>query len=179
MFTVCWTEDVLAEAIYHLRKANPRWDGGVFSDLREKIAGTFQGGRIDSYPVDAGYPGPDEHDQHLHAAALAGGVDIVLTQDSSFLPPEHRDSVPYEVYNADEFFVLVDDSGPDRVLEATICQIAYYRRHSGRVDLAERLQNANCPAFAERVRTHVRHCRQQQEEDPLLVALMDGNEAPE
>lgn len=41
---VCWSEDVMAEAMHHLRKKNPTWDGRKISEIRDRIEATFGNG---------------------------------------------------------------------------------------------------------------------------------------
>jgi hypothetical protein len=68
------------------------------------------------------------------------------------------DDLPYEIYSVDEFFELIDDSAPQIVRAVTAEQLVYYVRRSDTslVSLPERLKAAGAPAFAERVRQHLR-----------------------
>ncbi|ATY16963.1 PIN domain-containing protein (plasmid) [Amycolatopsis sp. AA4] len=157
IYTVYWSEHVLAETIYHLLKKHPEWRGAKITAIRDRITGVFEGGRVEDFTVDGSFPGTDLDDQHVHAAALACSADIVLSDDGGFtITGDAAEQLPYEVYRPDEFFVLVEDSAPDRVAEVTRCQTLYWRGRSpdGRADLATALIDAACPAFAERVRAH-------------------------
>jgi hypothetical protein len=154
-YTTYWTEDILSEAMYHLRRNNPTWDGARTAQVREKVAGSLEGGRVDDFVVDGSFPG-DPHDQHVHAAAVAAEVDIVLTADGGFTTRDLANLLPYEVYGPDDFFLMVDDSAPDLVREAADAQLRYYRWRLGSADLCDALHAAGCPRFAERVRRHLR-----------------------
>lgn len=157
IYTVYWTEDVLAETIYHLRRSHPEWDGGKITKIRDRIAATFEGGRVEDFIIDDTFPGSDGDDRHVHAAAVACRADIVLTCDGGFHVCHNADSLPYEVYDPDEFFLLVDDSAPHLVRDVTKNQALYWAaRLDERPDLAASLINAGCPKFAERVRSHQR-----------------------
>lgn len=156
IYTVYWTEDVLAETIYRLRRRHPDWDGGKITQIRDRIAGTFEGGRVEDFAIDNTFPGKDDNDRHVHAAAVACHADIVLTSDGGFHDVDRNaDSLPYEVYRPDEFFLLVDDCAPHLVREVTKEQTLYWAaRQDGKADLATPLTDAGCPKFAERVRSH-------------------------
>lgn len=150
-YKVYWSEDILAEALYHLRREHPDWDGGKIASIRAKIVDALEGGRVEDFVVDGSFPG-DPHDRHVHAAALACHADIVLTADSGFTDQAMADALPYEVYLPDAFFVLVDDSTPHVVRNVARRQAIYYYQRYGSADLCASLLNAGCPRFAERVR---------------------------
>lgn len=155
IYSVYWSEDVLCEAIYHLRRKHPGWDGAKITRIRDLHVRVFEHGRVDDFTVDGSFPGRDGNDRHVHAAALACTADVILTCDGGFSTGDAAsDSLPYEVYRPDEFFVLVDDSAPDAVRRVTREQTEYWYRRCGRAALTEHLMNANCPEFAQRVVAH-------------------------
>lgn len=118
----------------------------------------FEGGRVEDFIVDGSFPGTDVDDEHVHAAALACEADILLTADTGFAATDiDPDSLPYEVYAPDEFFVHIDDTATFHVEAATRKQTDYWRRRKGRAPLGEHLERAGCPAFADRVRRHQSH----------------------
>lgn len=155
VYAVYWTEDVLAETIYRLRRKHPDWDGAKITSVRDLIVRTFEGGRVDDFKIDGSFPGSDTNDRHVHAAAVACQADFVLTDDEGFVVSgQDVDALPYEVYRSDDFFVLVDDDVPDLVRQVTREQTVYWAKRTGRADLASKLIDAGCPEFAERVRNH-------------------------
>lgn len=155
LFQVKWTEDILAEVIYRLRREYPEWDGGKIDDIRCKITETFSDGKVAQYEIDSTYGGTDRDDAHVHAAAAACGAHILLTADRGFKGPGlDPDELPYEIYQADEFFELIDDSDPRLVERATRRQLEYW---ADRKDLPQALVRADAPRFAERVRRHLQH----------------------
>jgi predicted nucleic acid-binding protein len=155
VYTVYWTEDVLAETIYHLRRSHPDWNGAKTTSIRDLIARTFEGGRVDDFEIDDSFLGSDTNDRHVHAAAVACQADFLLTCDKGFFNADQDvDSMPYEVYQPDDFFVLVDDNAPHLVQQVTCQQTMYWVKRTGRADLASKLIDAGCPEFAERVRNH-------------------------
>lgn len=154
-YTVYWTEDILAETLYRLRRRHPTWSGGKVTDVRNKITGWLEGGRVDDFTIDGSFAGTDRDDQHVHAAAVACRADIVLTADKGFSHVKILNELPYEVYRPDDFFVLVDNSDPDVVRSVIDEQVAYFLQRDGSADLCDRLRRAGCPEFAERVRRHL------------------------
>lgn len=154
MFVVHWTEDVLAELIYHLRKKNPDWAGGRITRIRDRLAGTFEAGRVDDFSMDSRYAGADPHDAHVHAAAVGCGADVLVTIDSTGFVWDAGTS-PYEVMHPDDFFLLVDDSSPGLVAEVVKRMCDHWIRQTGEADLPDRLRTAGCPQFAQRVTSHL------------------------
>lgn len=155
-FKTYWTEDIVAETIYHLRRDHPKWDGGEIANVRRKITGSVEGGCVEDFVVDGSSPWTDRNDQHVHAAALACSAGYVLTADKGFTNPDvDLDALDYEVYRPDAFFELVDDSAPAVVRGVIAKQVAYAIRRRGTADLCSRLRHAGCPGFAERVREHL------------------------
>lgn len=153
-FEVKWTEDILAELLRALRRKNPEWDGGEISRIRDLIAGTFEVGRVDDYLVAGDYLGNDPNDAHVHAAAIACGADILLTQNvKDFARRENESS--YEVLTPDEFFLLIDDSRPELVSKVTVSICEYWMNRKIEAELPKSLKEAGCPRFAERVRVHL------------------------
>lgn len=151
LYTVLWTDDILTECTYHLRKANPRWEGGKISRIRESIEEVFPDGRVRDFVVEGG--ALDEGDQHVHAAAVAGRADFVLTMNVKDFPG--GDECPYEVYTPGEFFTLVWDSAPGLVERVSRKMDRYWSGKGHPYSVAERLRSAEKSAamkeFARRV----------------------------
>ncbi|WP_232839740.1 MULTISPECIES: PIN domain-containing protein [Nocardia] len=166
MFAVRWTDDIMAEFHYHLRKNNPTFGDAQVGGIRRRLESVFATGRISGYEIDETITYPDPGDAHVHCAALHAGVDILLTRNVGDFT--QWDDLPYEVFDCDEFFQLVDDSAPDLVRAVTGEQLVYHLRRSatGSISLPAMLRAAGAPAFGERVRRHVRSL----DIDTLLVA---------
>ena len=151
LYTVLWTDDILTECTYHLRKANPRWEGGKISRIRELIEEVFPDGRVRDFVVEG--VALDEGDQHVHAAAVAGRADFVLTMNVKDFPG--GDECPYEVYTPGEFFTLVWDSAPGLVERVSRKMDRYWSGKGHPYSVAERLRSAEKSAamkeFARRV----------------------------
>ncbi|MFI9504463.1 PIN domain-containing protein [Nocardia sp. NPDC052566] len=156
MFEVMWTDDIMAEFHYHLRKNNPFLADAQVGGIRRRLERLFQSGRIIGFTVDPSGEYPDVGDAHVHCAAVHGQVDILLTGNTKHF--REIDDLPYEIYTPDEFFELVDDSAPNVVLAVTKEQLVYHCQMSSRgsgVSLPEMLKKAGAPVFAERVRQHL------------------------
>lgn len=105
--------------------------------------------------VDANQPIPDLYDRHVHAAAIAGGVEILVTNNIKDLRParqEDQDALPYEVYTADEFFMLIAACQPMVVRRAIRDQISYFLKRGVDPNLPAGLRRAGAASFAEVVR---------------------------
>lgn len=156
-FLVCWTEDIMAELLYHLRKGHPEWDGGRIAAVRDQICGTFETGRVRDYPgTSASVRDPD--DAHVAAAAVACGADMLLTFNVGDF--SSTEELPYEVWTPDDFFMLVEESSPTLVVRCVEKQIQYWGRKQDEADLVAMLRRADCPKFADVVLGHLRDIAQ-------------------
>lgn len=153
-FEVRWTEDVLAELLYHLRRLHPEWDGKRTSGIRDILTEVFEDGRVSDFTIDESYQGPDPLDAHVHAATLASRADFLVTSNvKDFVWDENESS--YEVLHPDDFLVMIDDIAPESVALAVIANCTYWIKRAGEADLPARLRSVECPKFAERVRRHL------------------------
>lgn len=158
LFTVAWTEDIMVETLYHLRKNHPLWSEAQVGGIRRNLEKTFTGGQITDYQIDQTVDYPDVGDAHVHAAAIHGSVDIVVTMNGKDFP--YGDGLAYEIYEPDDFLILVDDAVPEAVQAVTENQLRYYHEKSSAgdgVDLPFWLKKAGAPKFAVRVRGHLQH----------------------
>ena len=153
MFVGCWTEDIMAELVYNLRRAHPQWDGAVIATLRGKIEKVLEGGRIEDYDCTLPYEGEDPHDRHVHAAAVAGRVGVLVTDDAALLALGADASTPYDAMSVDDFLVLIAEGAPEAVAAVTEEQLEHAVAHGRDPDLASRLEAAGCQTFGAHVRT--------------------------
>lgn len=153
-FYVYWTEDVLAELLYHLRKAHPNWDGERLSGIRRQLAGTFEAGYVDSFEIRADYGGSDPHDAHVYYAAVECGADYLITFNTKDFE-WGESAAPFEVIHPDDFLCAVDDWHPWLVESATGVMTSYWLSRAGEADLPRRLRKSECPQFAARVTRHL------------------------
>ena len=156
MFTVYATEDIIAEVLYRLRRDNPDRPGRFITGIHDRIVANIDD-RITDFQIDGSYPGGDPDDAHVHAAAVASGARILLTDDSGLidLPDEEIEQLPYEIHTCDSFFVLVDDVAPTVVSDVVTEQHAYWTSKPNAIDVVTALERAGCPTFANRVRGHM------------------------
>lgn len=155
LFHLCWTEDVLAELVYHLRKKHPHYSDRQIGGVRDKIVTVVaEHGRISGYEIDSTLEYTDEYDAHLHAAAEHGGIQYVITNDLGFhhFAVANDEQLGYEVYTPDDFLMLVHRDAIATVRETLLDQIAYHRRLGKPFNLAARLESAQAPKFAAAIR---------------------------
>ncbi|MGH3562913.1 MAG: PIN domain-containing protein, partial [Mycobacterium sp.] len=145
-FEVMWTEDIMAELLYHLRKKYPMAPDQQIGGVRDKLVETFSSGKIAGYVIDSDVAYPDIFDAHVHAAATHADVDFVLTADSGFAQLEGQlDELPYEVHSPDSFFCLLDDSSPGAVKAVTQKQVDYWKAKGAPFNLCTHLESASAP----------------------------------
>ncbi|MCV7386328.1 PIN domain-containing protein [Mycolicibacter longobardus] len=155
-FDVRWTEDIMAEVVYRLRRDKPLASDRQIAGVRDRLVEVFSSGRIAGYAIDSNMSYPDIFDAHLHAAAVHGDVDIVITADKGFVAlADQIDELPYEVHSPDTFFCLLDDLDPGAVQAVTQKQLDYWMIRTGQFNLCAHLERAGTPQFAERVRLHL------------------------
>lgn len=160
MFTTCWTVDILAETIANVRKNNPHMHGGAMTALHDHIIGSMTEQIVQYGPADDD-PIADIYDRHVHAAAIAGQVDILMTADTGFLtlPQDVTDVLPYEICTADSVFTLIADGNPAAVRAVAGAQWEYWRKKNPSSDIPARLAASGCPDFALRVSEHIARLR--------------------
>jgi hypothetical protein len=145
----------MAEVIRSLRRRRPQLTGRQIALVRDRICQTFPL-RVTEYVPRVPSPLKDQHDEHVHAAAVSCGASYLLTNNTvDFTQGVDVDELPYEIYTPDEFFVLLDQSAPGVVREATREQRDYWITRRDSVDLRPYLEKAGLPHFAERVRCHL------------------------
>ncbi len=154
MFQLHTTEDVFAEVFRAVRKQNPRLDGGAMTRLRHNLVSSFDE-IIEQFDGSTPFPGRDEGDIHVHAAAVASKAHIVLSADNGFSDID-PDELPYEVYKPDDFFMLIQKSAPNAIREVTSLQVQYWSQKKGAKSLAAALRDAGCPQFADVAEAHLR-----------------------
>lgn len=160
-FRIAWTEDIMAELVYRLRRTLPEWNENQVGGVRRKLIDAIGDDPITGYPASGHADVGDPFDSHLDAAAEHGSVDYLVTMDRKSLVPD-PDLTTYEFYHLDEFLVLCDQSMPDRVQAALLTNLGFHvdkAKRAGRSELPnfpEKYAEAGVPDFAERVLRHYR-----------------------
>lgn len=154
MFQLHATEDIFVEALHATRKRNPRAPGNLLEDRMKKIRDCVDE-VLPNFSGNLPFTGSDEGDYHVHAAAIAARADVILTQNRPADITANPDDEPYEIYTADDFFLLIVQSNPNCLLPSTQAQLSYWSRR-GDAQLDDRLHKAGCPQFADRVREALR-----------------------
>ncbi len=159
MFQLHTTHDVIAEALYRLRRKNPEWNGSVTARLHDIFVENVDE-VLGEFDASIDFDGSDANDRHVHAAAVHCKADILLTNDGGFSTLAGNVDLSYSVYSADDFFVLIDDSAALSVRAVVDEQRAYWSRRATAgetpMGLVEALTKSGCPAFAARVHEHLR-----------------------
>lgn len=79
-----WTEDILAEALYHRRRRYPTATSTMVEDMRSRLLTTFGDNKITDYPDDPAVELEDINDSHVHNAAVHEGIAMIVTNDKGF-----------------------------------------------------------------------------------------------
>lgn len=141
--------------LHHLRKRSPK-AGSDLLDAHLKQIAILIDEVVEVFPGHAPFTGRDKGDYHVHAAAIACQADVLLTNNSPVDFTDNEDAEPYEIYTADDFFLLVADSNPASILRVTKEQFEYWGNKPGSRPLNKALIAAGCPQFAARVRENLR-----------------------
>ncbi|WP_278260991.1 PIN domain-containing protein [Nocardia sp. AG03] len=154
LFHLRWTEDILAELVYHLRKNHPHFSDPQIGGVRDRIIAVAEHGRIRGYEIDRRLTYTDKYDAHLHAAAEHGRVEYVITADRRFhdFAVAADDLLGYEVYTPDDFLMLVHRDSIATVREVLLAQIEYQGRGGRNFNLVASLAAAGAPEFAAAIR---------------------------
>lgn len=151
MYVLLWTRDIQVEALRVMRRKHPEWPGTAIEGRLKMLEEIFD--EMIIYPeADYAFTGTDEGDFHVHAAAVAGKANYILTdnapKDITLVPDEEH----YEIVNSDDFFNLVADSNVPAFIAATEGQFDYYSQR-GRMSrpIHQVLEDVGCPEFARRV----------------------------
>lgn len=159
MYTVLWTEDILAEARYQLRKNKPEIGDGPLTTRFDRIRELFPDGRVSGYEiVDKEHPDP--HDWHVVNAAISVEADYLLTSDAKFADLQDAPAVDawsFEVHNPDSFFDLVHESSGQLVQLVARDEFDYWTLKRGfDRSLGDMLRRAGAPGFAQCIDGYVR-----------------------
>jgi predicted nucleic acid-binding protein len=157
-YQVRWSEDVLAEWIYRMRRRHPDLTDHALGSVRRRLEESFPDAMVTGYrPLDVPQP-RDINDWHVLAAAASVPVAFLVTDDKRAFPPECVQDLGFEVHTADSFLTLIADRHPALVQLTLENQISYWGRrdpdksYENLYDgILSALRKAKASAFAERL----------------------------
>jgi hypothetical protein len=151
-----WSEDVLAEFLYHLRKKNPSASEEATGGLRRRLENACPDAKIEGYSIRTELiaSGRDEFDARVVAAAEHGRVDYLVTNNIKHFEP-FQEECEFEICAADDMLCLIDERRPDVVLSVVQKQLPYWAKKNSDRTLDEALNAAGAPKFSVRVRSHL------------------------
>lgn len=152
-----WTEDILAETLYHKRREYPDSSSAQIEAIRKRLMSVIPDNEISNFPHDASVNYPDINDAHVHSAAIYAKIQYIVTNDRKGFVDiyDDPDDCPYEVYTADEFLMLAAESAPGAIDKVLHQQLNYYRDKGKPFNLVKRLKSAGCPDFSEYIRVRL------------------------
>lgn len=155
-FAVVSSLDCLVETVGNIRERNPEAGGGVISHIHDLIERSL-------HDVLRDYPGgpiegvSDEKDWHvIHAATQAEAKILVTDNIRDFA--RVADSLPFDLYTADDLFMLMAHNDPRAVEAVTMRQVHYWEDVGKRYaaedkpapkKLAQALRDAGAASFAQ------------------------------
>lgn len=151
MFQLYATEDIIAEVVANMRKKKPRAPGHVTHRRAELIRMSLDE-VLDNFSGKIPFTGRDCGDYHVHAAAVEGRANFILSHNEARDFTEDPDGEYYSVIAPDDFFMLVSESNPTCMMPIVRRQIEYWERKPECLQLDDALMRVGCPAFALRVR---------------------------
>ena len=96
---------------------------------------------------------PDPEDLHVHAAAIAGNVDALATNDKALIAyglSEAGENLGYDITSTDNILMqLVDFTVPDFWVQLYLSEVRYWLDHQGNVDLISQLRQSQAEKFAD------------------------------
>lgn len=159
MFQIHSTEDVFAEVVSNMRKKCPTAPGHTTARRAQLIRENMDEVLRD-FPAGLSFTGRDPEDYHVHAGAVHGAADVVLTCNKAEDFSTNPDAEPYDILHPDDFFVLVADSNPACLVPIVEEQVKYWAAKASHIQLDQALVAAGCPRFAARVRKALAHIAQ-------------------
>lgn len=149
------SQGILDEWGNHQRNKYPTVHDSVLETIRQQIIRVCGGVEeiIHGFPIEIIPDYPDEEDLHVHAAAVAGNVKVLITNDKKlidFSRSPQGASLAYETMTADKFLMELVDFLPDALWgELYLSELDYQREKYGvEVDISAALRNAGAPLFA-------------------------------
>ncbi|MFY1618359.1 PIN domain-containing protein [Micromonospora sp. WMMD736] len=132
-FELRWSEAVLAEAFYHLRRNHPGAPEQQIERWRDSLDENFPEAKVTNWEPGS-IPCPrDPNDHHVLAAAHAGRVDILVTQDgdvNDFQQCLDHVDAGIDVQHVDTFLCMIADRHPELVRRRFLSQVMYWQRRN-------------------------------------------------
>ncbi|WP_433732584.1 PIN domain-containing protein (plasmid) [Actinoplanes sp. CA-051413] len=164
-FDLRWSEAVLAEAFYHLRRNYPDAPERRIERWREKMDENFPQAKVTHWDPQSVPRPADPNDHHVLAAAYAGQVDFLITCDgdvANFQRCLDEIDAGITVLHVDDFLCMIAERYPELVRRRYLSQVMYFQ-HRDRVDedtaadsSLESLEKAGAKRFSFLLRTDER-----------------------
>ena len=124
-----WTDRILDEMLTNLQRNRPDIPNARLRILRERMNAAVRDCRVTGYELLAeALELPDPDDQHVLAAAIRSGAQVIVTADLKGFPADKLSPWGIEAKSPDDF--VLDQIGIDaRVVYACIQEIANTRQN--------------------------------------------------
>lgn len=128
-----WSEAVLAEAFYHLRRNHPSAPAQQIECWRDLLDENFPEAKVAHWDPQSVPCPTDLNDHHVLAAAHSGKVDILITRDGDikdFQQCLDQAGAGIDVQHVDDFLCMIADRYPDLVQRRFLHQVMYWQRRN-------------------------------------------------
>ena len=149
-----FSEDVLAEWIYRIRRKKPEYGDQVIDGRRRELVEAFPGAMVIGYNPGSVLEMLDPNDQHVLAAVIHGEVDMLVADDRRAGFSAAAEQHGFDFYLADDFLMWVANNHGALVMPVLERQLKHYNKNSivggGRSaeDLISSLRKAKASSFA-------------------------------
>ncbi|XTZ16651.1 PIN domain-containing protein [Micromonospora echinospora] len=132
-YRLLWSEAVLAETFYHLRRNNPAAPEQQVERWRNLLDTHFPEAKVTSWDPSSVPCPQDPNDHHVLAAAHAGQADILVTNDgkiSDFQNCLDHVGAGIDVHSVDDFLCLIAERHPELVHRRFVSQVMYWQHRN-------------------------------------------------
>lgn len=126
-----WSEAVLAEVFYRLRRNHPEAPERQLERWREQMDTAFPEAKVTHWDPGSVPRPSDPNDHHLLAAAYAGDVDVLITCDrdiNNFQQCLDQVDAGISVLHVDDFLCVMADRHPELVRRRYLSQVKYWQQ---------------------------------------------------
>jgi len=152
-FRPLWSQRVVDEAQRALERIHPGIDPSRFQSRFRSMAEAFDDAIVEGWePLEQAVVLPDPDDRHVVAAAIRGGADVIVTENTKDFPASALEPFGLEAIRLDDFLLDQFDLGPEATRQVISDQASAMAHPPVSVDaLLDRIARSGAPRFARAV----------------------------
>ncbi|MBB1571154.1 MAG: PIN domain-containing protein [Propionibacteriaceae bacterium] len=154
-----WSPEVLEEAIIAINEIRPHLNETQIHRRFSAMDAAFPGASVAGDPSRLDHREfPDPDDRHVVAAAMAAGVEIIVTANIRDFPTTLMNTLGLIVMSPDELLLKLLAENKTAVLEVMLKVASTLRSPQQSIEeLLVALKRAGAPSFAEKARRLLKH----------------------